>query len=357
MICAFRAAALAWCLLAIFEQAVAQQGSFQPGPIFPADAKLESVFSGGFFLEGPAAAADGIVYFSDITITAQTGGQAGHVWRFDPRTGKTALFRSPSGMNNGNRFDADGSLVSALGADFGCRCVIRTDMTTGKSSILAGLFNGRPLNSPNDLVIDRQRRIYFTDPRYYGHEAIEQPIAAVYRIDPGGAILLLIADAGKPNGIAISPDQRTLYVSSIGPPATAQMGGNLPAAMNWNAVFAYPLGADGSVGARQTIVDYWRRRTGIDGMAVDIDGNIYAARVSATPQDRGIAVFSPSGQELAFVPTADNPTNVAFGRGDERRTVCDGTGQSLPDQDPQGGLPSVREVTLSWLRREQPAIL
>src|SRR4051812_28777864 len=323
MIRASRAAALALALCCFFQQAVAaQQAAFQPGSIFPADAKLESVFSGGFFLEGPAAAADGTVYFSDITITAQTGGQARHVWRVDPRTGKTTLFRSPSGMNNGNRFDADGSLVSALGADFGCRCVIRTDMSTGKSTILAGLFNGRPLNSPNDLVIDRQRRIYFTDPRYYGHESIEQPIAAVYRIDPGSAVVhLLIADAGKPNGITISPDQRTLYVSSIGPPATAQMAGNLPAAMNLNAVYAYPLAADGSVGPRRTVIDYSGRRTGIDGMAVDVEGNLYAARVSAVPQDRGVAVFSPSGQELAFVPTADNPTNLAFGRGDERRTL------------------------------------
>src|SRR5450432_4754253 len=133
--------ALAVCVLSSFAPASAQQAAFQPGSIFPADAKLESVFSAGFFLEGPAAAPDGTIYFSDITITAQTGGQAGHVWRFDPRTGKTTLFRSPSGMNNGNRFDADGSLVSALGADFGCRCVIRTDMSNGKSSILAGLFN------------------------------------------------------------------------------------------------------------------------------------------------------------------------------------------------------------------------
>src|SRR4051812_13701743 len=226
----FRAFALALGLQGLIWQAIAQQIGFQPGQIFPANAQLESVFSGGFFLEGPAAAPDGAILFSDITITAQTGGQAGHIWRFDPSTGKTTIFRSPSGMNNGNKFDADGSLVSALGADFGCRCVIRTDMTSGKSVILAGHFNGRVLNSPNDLVIDQQRRIYFTDPRYYGHESIEQPIAAVYRIDPGSAVVhLLIADAGKPNGIALSPDQRTLYVSSIGPPATAQMAGNLPA--------------------------------------------------------------------------------------------------------------------------------
>ncbi|MEJ6024290.1 SMP-30/gluconolactonase/LRE family protein [Ramlibacter sp. PS4R-6] len=297
------------------------QTGFRPGPIFGAEAKLDPVFSGGFFLEGPAVAEDGTVFFSDITITAQSSAQAGHVWRYDPRTGKTVIFRSPSGMNNGNRFDEDGSLVSALGADFGCRCVIRTDMKTGKSSILAGLFNGRPLNSPNDLVIDRQRRIYFTDPRYYGHESVEQPVAGVYRIDPGAPARLVIADAGKPNGIAISPDQRTLYVSSIGPPATAQMASNLPAAMNWNAVYAYPLGADGSVGPRQTLVDYWGRRTGIDGMTVDTEGNIYAARVSAVPQDRGVVVFSPTGEELAFVPMADNPTNVAFGRGGDRRKL------------------------------------
>src|SRR3954465_7324943 len=178
----------ALCLLSFLAQAFAQQASFQPGPIFPPDAKLESVFSGGFFLEGPAAAADGTVYFSDITITAQTTGQAGHVWRFDPRTGKTAIFRSPSGMNNGNRFDADGSLVSALGADFGCRCVIRTDMTTGKSSIIAGLFNGRALVSPNGLGVGRERRMFFTGPRLCGHESMEQPIAGGYRIDPGGAV-------------------------------------------------------------------------------------------------------------------------------------------------------------------------
>jgi gluconolactonase len=81
------------------------------------------------------------------------------------------------------------------------------------------------------------------------------------------------------------------------------------------------LAPDGTVGLRRTLVDYWGKRTGIDGMAVDVEGNIYAARVSAVPQDRGIAVFSSAGQELSFVPTTDNPTNLAFGRGDERRTL------------------------------------
>jgi hypothetical protein len=127
------------------------------------------------------------------------------------------------------------------------------------------------------------------------------------------------------------------------------MAGNLPAAMNWNAVFAYPLAPDGSVGPRRTLVDYWGRRTGIDGMAVDVEGNLYAARVSAVPQDRGIAVFSPSGQELAFVPTQDNPTEPRVRtRRRASHFVRDGTRESVQDQDPDGRIPSVREVIPGW---------
>ena len=85
---------------------------------------------------------------------------------------------------------------------------------TGKSDIIAGLYEGKPFNSPNDLTIDEQGRIYFTDPRYVGHEPVEQPVMGVYRIDTDGSVHLVIADSGKPNGIAVSPDQKTLYVGS-----------------------------------------------------------------------------------------------------------------------------------------------
>ena len=91
---------------------------------------------------------------------------------------------------------------------------VKTDMKTGKSVILAGLFNERPFNAPNDLVSDDMGRIYFTDPRYFGRESIEQPVDGVYRIDTDGSVHLIIANAGKPNGITISPDQKTLYVKS-----------------------------------------------------------------------------------------------------------------------------------------------
>src|SRR5207253_145493 len=117
-------------------------------------AKLEKLFGDGFFTEGPAQAPDGSVYFSDITFVKASGNQAGHIWRWDPRTGTSTVFRSPSGMSNGIEFDQEGRMVVAEGAGFGGRRITRTDMKTGKSWILAGLYNGRPFNSPNDLVLD-----------------------------------------------------------------------------------------------------------------------------------------------------------------------------------------------------------
>src|SRR6187431_2998917 len=114
-------------------------------PIVPPDAKLETVFDGGLVLtEGVAVAPDGMVYFSDITFTHVSRDmkkpiEAGHIWKFDPSTKKATIFRSPSGMSNGLKFDADGNLLAAEGADHGGRRVTRTDMKTGKSYIIAGL--------------------------------------------------------------------------------------------------------------------------------------------------------------------------------------------------------------------------
>src|SRR6266850_711048 len=180
--------------------------------IFPSGSKLEVLFTGGVLTEGAAAAPDGAIYFSDITFTYTSGMQAGHIMKYDPKTGKVSVFRSPSGMSNGIKFDAQGRMVVAEGADYGGRRITRTDMSSGKSVILAGLYEGRPLNSPNDIAIDEQGHIFFSDPRYLGYEPIEQPVMAVYRIDVDGSLHRVITDAGKPNGVAISPDQKTLYV-------------------------------------------------------------------------------------------------------------------------------------------------
>jgi gluconolactonase len=209
-------------------------------------------------------------------------------------------------MAAGIIFDLDGNMLVAQGADFGGRSVIRTDMSSGRSTIIAGLFNHRSFNAPNDLAIDDVGRIYFTDPRYFGHEPEEQPVEGVYRIDANGSISLIIDEAGKPNGIAVSPDQRTLYVASV--------------SFEWhslNALLAFDLADDGSVSNRRVLVNFGAD-LGPDGMAIDVDGSIYLARPSENP---GIYVYSPEGQLRAYIRTPEGPTNVTFGRGTLRQVL------------------------------------
>ena len=282
-------------------------------------AELTELFSDAHFTEGPTVAPDGTVYFSDITFTDQTDMQAGHIMRYNPETGETTVFRSPSGMSNGMEFDAQGRLVIAEGADFGGRRITRTDMETGKTEIIAGLYNGKPFNSPNDLAIDEQGRIYFTDPRYAGHEPVEQPIFGVYRIDPDGVVHLVVTDGGKPNGVAVSPDQKTLYVVSHD---NGAMGSNLPDDMEPHkgqmALLAYDLSPEGTATFRKVLVDY-APQDGPDGMVVDAEGNLWVAVRDETRP--GVRVYTPEGEELAYVETPDKPTNVAFGHGKTSKTL------------------------------------
>ncbi|HEX5103740.1 MAG TPA: hypothetical protein VFV87_08025, partial [Pirellulaceae bacterium] len=124
------------CLLGMSAVARAQE------PIVPPDAKLEKLFEGQYLTEGVTAAPDGTIYFSEITfshLSRDKNGaiEAGYIWKHDSASGKTTVFRSPSGMSNGLKFDADGNLLAAEGADYGGRRVTRTDMTTGKTYIIA----------------------------------------------------------------------------------------------------------------------------------------------------------------------------------------------------------------------------
>ena len=209
-------------------------------------------------------------------------------------------------------------------------------MKTGKSYIIAGMFEGRPFNSPNDITIDEKGRIYFSDPRYLGHESLDQPVMGVYRIDTTGAIQRIISDAGKPNGVAVSPDQKTLYVVSNDNGATGferLNAGNatqsdkvdVPLRKGHMALMAYDLAADGSARFRKTLVDY-APFDGPDGLVVDKQGNLYVAvRAENRP---GICVYSPDGKELAYIKT-EVPTNVGFGRGADARLLYITAGSSL----------------------------
>ena len=308
-------------------------------PIVPPGAEVEKLFESKVLTEGVCVAMDGMVYFSEITfshVSRDKNGaiDAGYIWKFDPTTGKTTIFRSPSGMSNGIKFDAAGNMIVAEGADCGGRQVTRTDMKTGKSQIIAGLYEGKPLNSPNDITIDEKGRIYFSDPRYLGHEPVNQSIMSVYRIDTDGSLHRIITDAGKPNGVAISPDQKTLYVVSNDNGSTGieqlekdPVSGKImtPLRKGSMALMAYDLAADGTAKFRKTLVDY-SPYDGPDGLVVDQDGNLYVAvRAENRP---GIYVYNPAGKELAYIET-EVPTNVGFGRGAEAKTLYITAGSSL----------------------------
>ena len=305
--------------------------------IIPPDAMLEEVWNGGEFTEGVAAGPDGIVYFSDIPKEVP-----GRILKFDPRTGQTIVHCADSGKSNGLMFDPSGRLLAACGANDGLRalCEVQSD---GTMRVLADRFHGKRLNSPNDLVIARDGTDYFSDPRYVGSEPVELDLQSVFRRHPeSGDIERLKTGVTKPNGVMLSPDEKTLYVAetdngSLDVTRPPPEGTKLKMTLN-----AFPLHADGSLGPRRVLVDFGEQ-LGTDGMTIDSEGRIYAAVRS---DDRfGIRIYSPAGQELASIPTPSLPTNCCFGSGEDAATLYVTAG---------GGLYRIRLLSRGASRAQQP---
>jgi len=308
-------------------------GRPQGDTIVAADARLELLFTRqapikGGLAEGPAVAPDGSIYYTDIPV----GDDKGYIMRFDPVSGHTAAFTIDSGKANGLIFDSQGDLIACEGSDQGGRRVSKWNVKTGQRTTLADRYKGKKFNAPNDCCLDRQGRVYFTDPRYLGDEPRELEHRAVYRIEKDGSVIEITHEVSKPNGIALSPDGKTLYVADhdngtdkIDPTAPPPKHGPM-------AIYAFPLGADGKVnGARKTLLDYGDQ-AGCDGMCVDAAGNIYLTTRSL--KRPGVQVLNPSGKEVAFIPTGPQnqvtdddhpavgmPSNVEFGIGDEINTL------------------------------------
>jgi gluconolactonase len=272
-------------------------------PILPEGAKWEKLWSEGEFTEGPAYGADACIYFSDI---------GNRIMKYDPATGKTTEYRNPSSRANGLDVDKEGRLLAAEGANTGGQRRITRTEKDGKITVLADKWNGKKFNSPNDLISDAKGRVYFTDPRYVGDEPREIDLEAVYRIDPDGKVMQLITDVEKPNGIIIAPDMKTLYVADSNPRGKQQL-------------VAYPLKDDGSVGPKKVLHDFGKER-GIDGMSIDVKGNIYG--MAGSGKIGGLYVFSPEGKQLAFLATPETPTNCCFG-GKDHKTLYVTAGKSL----------------------------
>ena len=226
--------------------------------------------AGGFkFTEGPALAPDGKIFFNDIP------NERTHC--YDPETGETSVYREPSGRANGLFFTPAGALIACEG---GARRVTRTDYA-GEVTVLAETFDGKKLNSPNDVVPDGIGGFYFTDPRYGKTDDMEMEVQGLYYIDRKGKLSRVADDLPKPNGVILSPDGGTLYVADT----------------EAKKIFAYDVEAPGKIARKREFAD-----TGSDGMSVDKLGNIYI-----TSDD--IVAFGPDGKEVLRLTPPEKPAN------------------------------------------------
>lgn len=291
-----------------------------PAGLVAPEAKAEPA-AGICFLEGPAWHASGDLYFSDI---------AGNRILKRAPDGAISAFRADSGRTNGNTFDAQGRLVSCEGAEFGPggrRRIVRTNLETGRMEVLTERFEGRRYNAPNDVVVDHQQRIWFADPYYSeDRDSLEMGCEAVYCID-GDQVRRVVSqpDIGRPNGLAITPDDQTLYVIDSHPVA----GGN-------RKIWAFDVAGAGSLAGQRLVYDFGRGRGG-DGMRLDTQGNLWVAAgvlaarnpYETTDVRTGIHVISPAGKLLGRIPIPEDVlTNLTFA-GPEMKTLYVTAGKTL----------------------------
>ncbi len=261
------------------------------------------------FTEGPVWMGDHLL-FTDIPNS--------RIMRYDPATGSCDTFRTGTNRANGLTLGRDGALLACEGgatsfpgeadpeALAGRRVVAYTPGE--ETTVLADLWDGKRLNSPNDVVEDAAGRIWFTDPRYGGREDMELDHESVYRLDPdsdGYTITRVTFDTTRPNGLLVNPDTTRLYV------AQSDVGDGVARELR-----CYPIEDDGNVGDYEVPHNFYPHR-GVDGMRFDSNGNIVAA-AGWTQSGPGpmIYVFSPEGRVLDTNPIEADPTNCCFGDGD-----------------------------------------
>jgi gluconolactonase len=250
------------------------------GDVVAPGAQVKKLAGDFKFLEGPAADAAGNVYFSDIP------NERVHKWSV---AGKLTTFREQSGRSNGLFFDKAGNLLACEG---GARQVTSTDMK-GKTTVIVDAYEGKKLNSPNDLWLAPTGGIYFTDPRYGRDKKIEQDGEHVYYISPDRKkVIRVVDDMVRPNGVIGTADGKTLYVTDHG-------GGK---------TFVYAIQPDGTLADKKLFCE-----KGSDGMTIDERGNVYLTSGK-------VWVYSPAGKLIREINTPEGPANASFG-GPDRKTL------------------------------------
>lgn len=303
------------------------------GPLQPGRAQQVTAVTTMAWAEGPTADAAGNVYFSDV--------RSNRIMRF-ASDGVLSVYRQPANNPNGMVITPDGRLVVCESGDPEAHLpprITRTDLATGEVEVLADNYGGDRLKAPNDVTYDGKGRIYFTsDERPFflapfppgdspGTPVKEVRTVGVYRIDPDGSMhrILQAPDIKRPNGITISPDDRTLYTieNDIAEDGVRQL-------------LAFDLAPDGTASDKRVLKDFRPGRSG-DSMSIDSQGNIYVAaglnhlRGTKETLDNkaGIYVFTPAGDLRKFIPIPeDTVTNLTFA-GTDMKMVYVTAGKTL----------------------------
>lgn len=257
--------------------------------------RLEKLHTGMRWAEGPVWFADGeYVLWSDIPNN--------RMMRWIEGVG-AAVWRYPSSNSNGNTRDRQGRLVTC---EHDSRRVTRTEYD-GAITVLADGYNGKKLNSPNDVVVTADGSIWFTDPifgilgYYEGHKDESELEPAVYRLDgKTGKLAMMADDIPGPNGLAFSPDEKTLYVvaSRDAPNRTIR---------------AFDVTAGGTKLAKGRVLIDAGPGGSPDGFRIDIDGNLWCGWGMGSADLDGVRVFSPTGQPIGHIDLPERCANVCFG--------------------------------------------
>lgn len=287
-----------WCLLIFFslvlplraqqEQTTGKVVRFDPAldQIVSPTAKVEKLAGDFKFLEGPVWAKEGYLLFSDIPQNT--------IFKWEPN-GKVSSFRKPSGNANGLAFDPQGRLVMC---EHSTRQVTRLEKD-GAVTVVADKYEGKQLNSPNDVTVKSDGSIYFTDPPYGLPKTDESPekeliVNGLYRVQ-NGKVQLLDGTMNRPNGLAFSPDEKYLYVGNV---------------LNTKEVWMrYEVQPDGSLQNGKIFFDASKHpvRSSPDGLKVDVKGNLYATGPG------GLWIISPEGKALGLIEFPELPANCAWG--------------------------------------------
>lgn len=269
--------------------------------LIPRNAEIEVLTSGFLWSEGPAwDKENNCLLFSDVhanRVYKWEEGVGKSVW-MEP-SGYTGVAHHPRGMgSNGLTFDNDGQLLLC---EHGDRRISRLTVVGGKKTVVDE-YQGKRFNSPNDLVVASNGDIYFTDPAYGMPQGFDDPnrdmdYCGVFLLRTSGEVVLLIDNLGAPNGICLSPDEKTLYV------ATNNFG--------WMGFMSYPVKEDGLLGTGKEFYDATadskKQPGGPDGIRCDTQGNLWATGPG------GVYVFSPEGEVLGKIETGERIANCAFG--------------------------------------------